>query len=417
MTQPLSTAARYYVLGVAFAGLLFSGVQLGLMPVASLSVSRSLMGVEFNEADASRWFGRYTAAIMLGAACGGILLGGLGDRIGRSRAMGVSILVYSMFAAAGTLVSTQEQLLALRFLCGLGVGGMWPNGVALVAECWAGASRPMVAGIMGAAINVGIMILSQVCRAWHVTPDDWRWLFQWSLAPGLLGVLALVALPESPKWISSRGTRPAANSGSKLGELFRPPLLGRTLVGIALGTIALVGAWAASKWMIPWADQVGAAAGQPGYKAVTQGFWAVGATLGGFLGAPLASLLGRRLTFFLISLGSTALTCGIFSFTAPLRPEFLPLVFLQGLVTTLFFGWLPLYLPELFPTRLRASGNGVAFNVGRFLTAAGVLAAGALTAWFHGDYAKAGAITGLIYALGMLVILCAPDTSSGNLDD
>jgi hypothetical protein len=86
-------------------------------------------------------------------------------------------------------------------------------------------------------------------------------------------------------------------------------------------------------------------------------------------------------------------------------------------VTTLYFGWLPLYLPELFPTRLRASGNGIAFNVGRFATAAGVLAAGSLTAWFEGNYAKAGAIAGLIYALGMIAIWWAPDTSGKRLDE
>jgi MFS family permease len=415
MPTRLSPAARACVLIVAFTGLVFSGVQLGLMPVASLSVSRNLMGSGFSEAAASLWFGRYTASLMLGAAVGGILLGALGDRLGRARAMGLSILCYSVFAGAGAFASSQEGLLVLRFLTGLGVGGMWPNGVALVSECWASTSRPIVAGVMGAAINVGILFLSQLCRYRPITPDTWRWLLEWSFAPAALGVLALVAVPESPAWIASKG-RAKSPPGSAMRELFRPPLLGRTVIGIILGSIALIGAWAASKWMIPWADQVGGSA-QPGYKAVTQGCWAVGATLGSFCGAPLASLVGRRLMYFLISLGATVLTCGIFSFSAPLRPEFLPLVFVQGLVTTLYFGWLPLYLPELFPTRLRASGTGVAFNVGRFATAAGVLAAGSLTAWFEGNYAKAGAIAGLIYAAGMIAIWWAPDTSGKELTE
>ena len=416
MTPTPSPLARWSALCAAFAGLVFSGVQLGLMPVASLSVSRSLMAEDFTEAAASRWFARYTASLMLGAACGGVLFGALGDRLGRARALGLSILCYSVFAAAGAFVTSQPQLVALRFLVGLGVGGTWPNGVALVSECWASTSRTLVAGVLGTAINVGILGLSQLCRWQPVTPESWRWLLEWSIAPVALGLLALVAVPESPQWVAGRKRREPSAPGGTVRELFRRPLLGRTLVGIALGSIALIGAWAASKWMIPWADQVGGP-GRPGYKAVTQGSWAVGAALGSFCGAPLAGLLGRRLMYFLISLAAAILTCGIFAFSAPLRPEFLPLVFVQGLVATLYFGWLPLYLPELFPTRVRAGGSGVTYNVGRFATAAAVLAAGSLTAWFGGDYAKAGAITGLIYAAGMVVIWWAPDTSKGKLDE
>ena len=141
------------------------------------------------------------------------------------------------------------------------------------------------------------------------------------------------------------------------------------------------------------------------------------AALGSFAGGQIASLLGRRLTYFLISLFSTALTVGIFMFLKPLEPAFLPMVFIQGLIATLFFGWLPLCLPELFPTRVRASGAGLSYNFGRFLVAGAVLAAGALTSAFGGDYAKAGAIMGTIYALGMVVIWFAPDTTGKKLED
>ena len=123
-----------------------------------------------------------------------------------------------------------------------------------------------------------------------------------------------------------------------------------------LGSIPLVGAWAASKWMIPWADQIGGVT-QPDYKAMTQGWWAFGAILGSFAGGQIASLLGRRRSYFLISLGSMVLTIAMFQLTAPLRPSFFWIVFAQGFVATLFFGWLPLYLPELFPTHVRADGQ------------------------------------------------------------
>lgn len=436
MTTSLSKGSRYVVLFTAIGGLLFDGVELGLMPVASLSVSQSLLGDAFTPTLGGDWFARFTAALMLGAAVGGIFLGSLGDRIGRTRALGVSILFYSVFAGLGALVKTQEQMLVLRFLVGLGVGGVWPNAVALAAECWPDKSRPIIAGLMGAALNGGILMLSQVARTWHITPESWRWIFQLAAAPAALGLLALTVIPESPLWLAARSARrnpgsasiPAggpqsrhaaagkdAGASSALRELLRPPLLRLTLIGILIGSIPMVGAWAASKWMIPWADKVGGAT-EAGYKAITQGWWALGAVLGSFCGAQIAAWLGRRRAYAIISAGATLLTSLMFLGTAPLQASFLPIVFAQGFVATLFFGWLPLYLPELFPTRVRAAGSGIAYNVGRFATALGVLAAGALFAAMGGSYPKVGATCGLIYLLGVIVIWWAPDTTDKKLD-
>lgn len=427
--QALSPRARTAVLFAAIGGLLFDGFELGLMPVASLSVSKELLGTTYTPTLGGDWFARFTAALMLGAAVGGIALGSLGDRIGRARALGVSILFYSLFAGLGAFVRTQEQMLTLRFLVGLGVGGVWPNAVALAAECWPDKSRPIVAGLMGAALNGGILLLSQIARTWHITAESWRWIFQLAAAPAVLGLLVLVALPESPLWLASRSRRgdeadtstikPSASSRQRLPspvrELFHPPLLRLTLIGILLGSIPMIGAWAASKWMIPWADKVGGATAA-GYKAVTQGWWALGAVLGSFLGAQIAAWLGRRRAYALISAGATALTLVLFLGTAPLQSSFLPVVFAQGFVATLFFGWLPLYLPELFPTRVRAAGSGIAYNVGRFATAVGVFAAGLLFAALGGSYPKVGATCGLIYLLGAVVIWWAPDTGKKSLD-
>ena len=401
----LSRGARIAVLCAACLGLLFDGIELGLMPVASLSVSKSLLGDTYTPDAGGVWFARFTAALMFGAALGGIFLGNLGDRIGRSRAMGVSILFYSVFAAMGAWVQTQEQMLLLRFLVGLGVGGMWPNGMALVSECWSSASRPLVSGVMSAGLNLGILLLSQLAGLWPITPDSWRWLFYLAGIPAVLGVVVLVALPESPTWLANRQT--TKRPPPPVSELFSPALLQITIAAIIIASIPLVGAWSASKWMIPWADKV-AGASNAGYKATTLAWWSLGATIGSFTGAHLASLLGRRTSYFLISLGATLLTVTMFQWTAPLQPSFHPVVFVQGFVATLFFGWLAVFLPELFPTRVRASGSGLAFNSGRFATAAGVLLAGSLFTFLGGDYARVGTICSLIYSLGMLVIWLAP---------
>jgi predicted MFS family arabinose efflux permease len=299
---------------------------------------------------------------------------------------------------------------------------------------------------MGTALNAGILLLSQVARTWHITPESWRWIFWLAAVPALLGLLVLVALPESPAWLAARAAPPASSARSPakdcgthsgctsntqvsegprrggssvvnpLRELLRPPLLRLLIIGILLGSIPMVGAWAASKWMIPWADKVGGATAA-GYKAVTQGWWALGAVLGSFFGAQIAAWLGRRRAYALISAATTALTLLMFLGTAPLQASFLPIVFAQGFVATLFFGWLPLYLPELFPTRVRAAGSGIAYNVGRFATAAGVLLAGVLFAAMGGSYPRVGATCGLIYLLGLIVIWWAPDTSKKKLQD
>jgi len=404
----LSRNARIAVLAAAFAGLLFDGFELGLMPVASRSVVHSLLGEQYTEVAQIRWFARFTAALMLGAAVGGSLLGNLGDRIGRSKAMGISILIYSLFAGIGAWVTSCEQMVVLRFLVGLGVGGMWPNGVALVAESWPDASRPTVAGVLGAGINVGILGLSQVGRFWPITPDSWRWLFAISVAPALLGALVIAMLPESPKWLASRGAE--RRPSPPITSLFRGSLLSLTILGIALASVPLIGAWAGSKWMIPWAEQVGSTT-HPGYQSTTQQWWALGAAIGSFLGAPIAAAIGRRASYFLMSVGATLLTWSMFRLTAPLEPSFLPIVFAQGLVATLFFGWLPLFLPELFPIQVRSTGAGIAMNIGRLVTAAGVLAAGSLSQWFHSDYSAIGAACALVYAAGMIVIFWAPNTN------
>jgi MFS family permease len=265
---------------------------------------------------------------------------------------------------------------------------------------------------MMAGLNAGILLLSQLARQWSITADSWRWVFQFAGVPAMLGIFVFIALPESPKWLASRGA--AKDKATPLRELFQPHLIRFTLVGILISAIPMVGAWSASKWMIPWADKV-AGTSNVSYKAATQGWWALGAMIGSFAGAQFGSWMGRRLSYALISAATVVITVALFQLTAPLRPGFHAVVFLQGLVATLFFGWLALYLPELFPTRVRATGSGLAYNSGRFATAFGVLGAGFLFTALGGDYPRVGTLCAMIYALGLVVIWWAPDTKGREL--
>jgi MFS family permease len=418
---PLSTRGRRTILASAFLGWLCAGVQMGLGPLVSRPALRDLLfaagtnpAAELSsseEAQVGAWFAWLLCAFLLGGAVGGLVFGRLGDRAGRVRAMAASIFCFSICSGASWFVRSPEQLLVLRFLGSLGIGGMWPCGVALVAEAWPSASRPAVAGVLGMAANVGILLMALLGGWLQITPDSWRWALLVGAAPALLGVLVLRYVPESPRWLRERCAAGDQAPSAPLAEVFRPPLLGRTLLGVCLGTIPLLGTWASGKWMIPWADALGTNA------AHTQALWAFGAVLGSAVGGWLASWLGRRTTYFLVSLATLVLNLSIYRLLHPAHPAFLPAVFLLGLVATVFFGWLPLYLPELFPTRVRATGSGVTFNFGRFASAAGVLAAGQLMALFQGDYARVGEVTAWVYALGLVVILFAPDTSKSALHD
>jgi hypothetical protein len=233
-----------------------------------------------------------------------------------------------------------------------------------------------------------------------------------------------------------------AQQGSwRIAEVFRPPLLKLTLLGICLGAIPLMGNWGGANWLVPWADKVGETAepalggstqsshplhGWFGWmfrlegsslEASTQWSKSFGGTLGALIGGWVATLMGRRTTYFTISLLSLVISVYIFRYLQPTDSCFLYWVFSIGFFGTLYFGWLPLFLPELFPTRVRSTGSGVSFNFGRVATAAGVLGTGALMHAFDGDYAKVGQLTSLVYLLGMLIVFVTPDTSNKNLED
>jgi MFS family permease len=291
---------------------------------------------------------------------------------------------------------------------------MWPTGVALCSEAWSEVSRPMLAGLIGTAANVGIVLMGYIATLRDITPADWRWVMLVAASPFVLGLLVFQCVPESPAWLAAKqaGSRtPQERPKSPVSVVFRPPFLGRTLIGIAIGAIPLLGGWGSGNWTTPWADKV--------YQGINDSFKghtvmarSGGAVIGALFGGWLASLLGRRATYFGISLASLAISAWLFRWMSPADGfPFLAVLFLLGLVSTIFFGWLPLYLPELFPTHVRATGAGVTFNFGRIVTAGGVLATTSLVQLFQGDYGKVGSITSLIYALGMIVILFAPDTT------
>lgn len=368
----------------------------------------------------ARWFAWYQCAFLFGAASGGLFFGRLGDRIGRAKAMAVSILTYSLMAGASYFSTSPWFLLVCWFLACTGVGGMWPNGVALVSEAWSGMSRPMVAGVIGTSANIGIFLFSTVATQVKITPDDWRWVMLAGASPTVLGLFSLLFVPESPRWLAAR-QRPLDEKAPETteGGIFLPPLLRVTLLGILLATIPIIGGWSTANWMVPWAEDAGASAVPPNpyLKAQVNQARAVTGMIGSLLGGWIASCIGRRLTYSIISAICLCIAQYTFWFVVPTDQSFLYCVAALGFFSGIYFGWLPLFLPELFPTRVRSTGAGVSFNFGRIVTAITVFAAGMLMDYFEGNYAQIGRMTSLFYALGIVAVLLAPDTSRKGLED
>jgi MFS family permease len=443
---PLTAADRWLILVTAFLGWLFGGFILSTTTLAMLpaaldlldrteridlahfqAMTRALATTRLSSAEedqlrvwrarAQGWFAYYQCAMLFGAATGGFAFGRLGDRVGRSKAMAASILCYSIGSAMCYLAQAPWQLLILWFSACLGLGGMWPNGVALVAETWSNLSRPLVAGIMGTSANIGIFVLATIGAYVQITPEHWRWMMIVCAAPVVLGILVLVGVRESPRWLAAGGQ--GKDATTPVTEVFRPPLVGVTLVGLTLATIPLFGAWGSANWMVPWADEAGqrATPANPYLKAQVAQARSITGIVGSLLGGWVAHLLGRRQAYCLVSLMALVLAQYTFWFLQPTDSSFLVWVAALGFFSGIYFGWLPLCLPELFPTRARATGAGVCFHFGRVLTACTVFATGALSASFGGDYARIGRVTSLVFLLGLFVVWLAPDTGKRTLQD
>jgi MFS family permease len=447
----LSTRGRLTVLAVAFLGWLGAGVHMSITQQTGRAAAIDLLdrvgeldparfqalnkqaeqakkgtAEKLSEADArqlkaweepvGRWFAWIQCAFLFGAAAGGLVFGWLGDHIGRARAMALSILTYSVFAATVSLAEAPWHFAALWFLACTGVGGMWPNGVALVSEAWSNVSRPALAGVIGTSANIGIFLFATLARKESITPEHWRWAMLVGAIPVVLGLFALLAVPESPKWLAAQTRHPESSTSAAVvstADVFRSPLVWVTLVGIVLATTPVIGGWGTANWMTPWSEK----AGSPTLRAEVLQTRALTGIVGSFLGGWIASQVGRRTTYFLVSVASLLNAQYVFLKLVPTDDTFLVWVGALGFVSGIYFGWLPLCLPELFPTRVRSTGAGVSFNFGRIATAVTLFLSGALMGYFESDYARIGRVTAMFFVLGMVAILFAPDTSKKQISD
>ena len=343
------------------------------------------------EASVGSWNSIIAASFLLGAAVGGWVFGWLGDQLGRVRAMALSVLTYALFTGLCGLAQDPWQMVGLRFLASLGMGGEWALGVALVMETWPQNMRPLLAGLIGAAANVGFMLNFLPVKivealGMPLSAGGWRWVLGVCSFPALLTFFLRVFVPESEKWRHAVATGPKP----RLTDIFTPALRWRSILAATLSSIPLIATWGAIAAMVPIWTKSKSNQDWANYAQTISGF---GAVLGTITGALLAHYLGRRRTYFCLCIGSLLICAYLFRWHFQLRPQvdalFLVAVGLTGFFTASFYGWLPLYLPELFPTRVRATGQGFGYNFGRVIAAGGALyMSHLLKDVFSGDYAQ-----------------------------
>ena len=410
----VAQSGKMLVLLAAFLGWMFDGLEMGIFPqiarpaLQNLLSSKSLSPEKLKET-IKFWNVVIDALFLFGAAFGGLAFGWLGDKIGRVKAMSMSILVYSAFTGLLFFVQSPLQIAILRFTAAIGMGGEWALGVALVMEVWDARHRPMLAGLIGAASNVGFVLVGVIGVYFPVTETSWRWVVLAGAAPAAITFLIQRYVPESHKWEAAQKQAPS----KPLTELFgNRKLMMTTLLAICFASIALLGTWGAVQKIPSWVDieVKNAPIRGKGYAQITSG---VGAIIGCLLAPLMAAALNRRIAYFLLCLGSLASCLILFRGFTRYGLGFLAMVLVCGGFSAAFYGWLPLYLPELFPTRVRATAQGIAFNSGRILAAVGSISLSYATV----NYAKMGQAVSLIYLVGMVVIWFAPETKGKPLPD
>lgn len=383
-----------------------------------------------------------TAIFLVGWAAGGFLFGIVGDRIGRTRTMVMTVLIYASFTGLNGLVHTTWQYAACRFLTALGVGGEFAAGTSLVAEVWPERSRPMALGTLQALSAVGNIFAALVTLA--MSAVSWRWAFAVGIAPALLTLWIRASLHEPERWqrarIAARASAGPGERGMRLGslrELFETASLRRsTAGGILLALAGVGGVWGAA-FFLP--DLVGSAlkphvlalssvaalppvAKASAVRTILQAYRSkvslvnqAGAFFGIFAYAALSQRIGRKPGLAIAFVLAFAAIQATFRWLREPLSAYL-LAAPLGFCTLAPFSAYAVYFPELYPTRLRSTGVGICYNGARILAAAAPLTLGRLAVAYArpGDDSAgirtAACIVSCIYLVGLVGLLLTPET-------
>jgi MFS family permease len=357
--------------------------------------------------------GLVTTVSLMTSAAGGLLFGFVADRVGRTRALTWTILIFSVCSLGSATAQNLLQLVVWRALLGFGMGGEWAAGAVLVSETWPPEQRGKAIGIMQSGWALGY-ILAAVLAALALPVIGWRGLFALGGLPALLVLWVRRHVPEPEVWTARQRGEQGKNP---FAEIFGRALIGRTLLACALTTAVMFAYWGLFSWLPAFLGKP-AEEGGAGLDVVKSMAWLVPLQLGAFAGYLSYGFLewrfGRRPTFiaFLLTAAALAPVYGLLAREPWLLMMIGPVL---GFVGSGYFSVFGALLAELFPTRVRGTGQGFTYNAGRALSAAAPPTIGAL-ADAHG-MGIALAFTSLFFVIGAFTILLLPDTSGRKLEE
>jgi MFS family permease len=351
---------------------------------------------------------------------GGILFGVVADRIGRSRTMVITILIYAIFTGLSSLAQNWYQLAILQAIAGVGIGGEWAAGAALVAEIWPERSRAKAQQVMQMSFAFG-----NFCAAGAnvlIGPFGWRWVFVAGALPAILTLFMRRFVDEPERWKQARAKQKGTAEDSAKATflaIFQPGLRRNTIVGVVISMSMMIGAWGGLILLPTWTNDLMGAGATAGAKlnAISKVFFImnIGAIVGYLSLIWLMDWLGRRWCYFLFCLGS--LVTSVVMFTQVTTIDQLMFgVFFLGLFANGGFGTFAVYLPELFPTRFRATGQGFCWNVARMVTGIGPFITGMLVGTF-GSIPHAALGISWVFVIGLVAIWFGPETRGKVLQD
>lgn len=353
--------------------------------------------------------GLLNSLTLLASAIGGLLFGFLADRVGRTRALMLSILVYSAASGACGLSDTVLQLAIFRFILGLGMGGEWTTGAALIAETWRPEHRGKALGLMQSTWAIGEILAAAVVGL--VLPRfGWRAVFFVGILPALLVLWIRKDVPESEVWLSRGQAPPGA-----LRVLLRPDLRRNGLLATAMNALGMFGYWGLFTW-IPAYLALPAEQGGRGLGLFQTTTWLIVMGLGKWLGYVLfgfsADAFGRRKSYAVYLLVAAALVPLYGLATSPTWLLILgPFVAFFG---TGFFSGFSALAAELFPTEVRATAMGLSYNIGRGFSALAPFVVGALATSY--GLGSAFFLQAAAFFLAALLSLGLPETKGKVLD-
>lgn len=411
-----------------FDGLLFNYVAPNCVPVL---LNLPLGSIEAKAATL-QWTGILTSVLLIGWAIGGVVFGKVADRIGRTKTLLLTMVLYAFGTAACAFAPNIWFLMACRIVASLGIGGEWAAGAAMVAEVVPEKRRVEAGALLYTSSPMGLFLATfltyQITGVYFTDPTvSWRYVFLCGLIPAAVAFLVRLFVKEPERWKNL-----ASEQTARLAELFSPQYLRLTISGFLTALTALIMWWSCNafipvvaKGLAQQSSQIAgldvAAAetlGQQWVKTATNSF-NLGGLIGSLLTIPAAKFLGRRKMFFIYFLLSAASIMAAFGLN--LEPSArLYMYFPIGLTVFGVFGSFTYYLPELFPTRLRGAGAGFTYNIGRLIAAAGPFLVGSIAA--RGTNALDSAMqvlffVGFVPLLGLLTLPFVIETKGRKLVD